>query len=99
MKPLRVLSLVCLAILLTAVFCEPLFAQCAMCAASVQNSTDADAASKTLDLAALILLVPPVTIFAGLFGVFYRFRNVQGGRDSRISTERISGVDEQPPEL
>jgi hypothetical protein len=25
-----------------------------------------------------VLLVPPVSLFAGLFGVFYRFRNIQG---------------------
>ena len=98
MKPLRVLSLVCLAVLFAAVACEPLFAQCAMCGASVQNSTDAEAASKTLDLAALILLVPPVTIFAGLFGAFYRFRNVQGGTATRIAAEERTVVEEPPTE-
>jgi heme/copper-type cytochrome/quinol oxidase subunit 3 len=69
-----------------------------MCSASVQNSTDAEAASKTLDLAAMILLVPPVTMFAGLFGVFYRFRNVQGGRTVRTSTEEPAFSEEQPPD-
>lgn len=94
MKSVRVLLLVCSAVLLAAAACEPSLAQCAMCGASIQNSTDAEAASKTLDLAAMILLVPPVTIFAGLFGVFYRFRNVQGGR-VESAEEPASG--EEPP--
>jgi len=57
---------------------DPSFAQCAMCKAAIESSTDVAAASKGLNLAALVLLIPPVTIFAGLFGVFYRYRNVQG---------------------
>ena len=60
-------------------------AQCAMCKAVIESSTDVAAATKGLNLASLVLLIPPVTIFAGLFGVFYRYRNVQGreriGRD------------------
>lgn len=59
----------------------PAFGQCAMCRAAVENSTDAAAASKGLNLAALVLLVPPVSIFAGLFAVIYRYRNFQGRRD------------------
>ena len=94
MKSLRVLLLVCSAVLLITAACGPSLAQCAMCGASVQNSTDAEAASKTLDLAAMILLVPPVTIFAGLFGVFYRFRNVQGGR---AATAEDPALGEEPP--
>jgi len=57
---------------------DPSFAQCAMCKEAIANSADAVAASKGLNLAALVLLIPPVSIFAGLFGVFYRYRNVQG---------------------
>ena len=97
MKLFRVLAFAVLAVLLAAILSAPTLAQCAMCSASVQNSSDAEAASKTLDLAALILLVPPVTIFAGLFGVFYRFRNVQGGKLLRASDEEPAFRDEQPP--
>lgn len=57
---------------------DPSFAQCAMCKAAIENSSDAAAASKGLNLAALVLLIPPVSIFAGLFGAIYRYRNVQG---------------------
>ncbi len=59
----------------------PSFAQCAMCKAAIEGSTDAAAAAKGLNLAALVLLVPPVSIFAGLFGVIYRYRNFQGRRE------------------
>ena len=61
-------------------FAEPSFAQCAMCKAAIEGSADAAAAAKGLNLAALVLLVPPVSIFAGLFGVIYRYRNFQGRR-------------------
>lgn len=60
---------------------EPSFAQCAMCKAAIEGSADAAAAAKGLNLAALVLLVPPVSIFAGLFGVIYRYRNFQGRRE------------------
>jgi hypothetical protein len=49
-----------------------------MCKSAIENSSDAAAASKGLNLAALVLLIPPVSIFAGLFGLFYHFRNIQG---------------------
>jgi hypothetical protein len=56
------------------------FGQCAMCKAAIENSTDAEEAARGLNLAALVLLIPPVAIFSGLFGLIYRFRNVQGKR-------------------
>ena len=59
----------------------PGLAQCAMCKAAVEGSTDAAAASRGLNLAALVLLIPPVSIFAGVFGVIYRYRNVQGRKE------------------
>jgi hypothetical protein len=63
---------------------NPAFAQCAMCKAAIESSSNAAAASKGLNLAALVLLIPPVSIFAGLFGVFYRFRNIQGRRKQPV---------------
>lgn len=60
---------------------EPGMAQCAMCKAALEASTDVAAASKGLNTAALVLLIPPVSIFAGLFGLFYRLRNVQEKSD------------------
>lgn len=78
MRILRTLLIFAVAVGLMLVAADPAFAQCAMCKAAIENSTDAVAASKGLNLAALVLLIPPVSIFAGLFGVFYRYRNVQG---------------------
>jgi hypothetical protein len=78
MKHLRALLGVAFIVGLMLFAADPAFAQCAMCKTAIENSTDAVAASKGLNLAALVLLIPPVAIFAGLFGVFYRYRNVQG---------------------
>ena len=77
MGSLRTLLILAVAVGLMLAVSDPAFAQCAMCKAAIENSTDAVAASKGLNLAALVLLIPPVSIFAGLFGVFYRYRNVQ----------------------
>ena len=77
MRTLRTLLILTVAVGLMLAAADPAFAQCAMCRAAIENSTDAAAASKGLNLAALVLLIPPVSIFAGLFGVFYRYRNVQ----------------------
>lgn len=76
-------ALVVLAVVAAVLFvaAQPTLAQCAMCKEAIENSTDAAAASKGLNLAALVLLIPPVSIFAGLFGVFYRLRNVQERRE------------------
>jgi len=81
MKTQRTLILLLFACAMLLAGWEPALAQCAMCKATIENSTDAASASEALNLAAMVLLVPPVTIFAGLFAVFYRFRNVQGGAD------------------
>jgi hypothetical protein len=78
MRTLRVFLACGIAIGVVLAAGDPAFAQCAMCKTAIENSTDAVAASKGLNLAALVLLIPPVAIFAGLFGVFYRYRNVQG---------------------
>jgi len=47
------------------------FAQCAMCRASVTQ-----AFAKNLNLAILVLFVPPVTMFVAIF--FVAFRNRKG---------------------
>jgi len=52
-----------------------------MCKAAIEGSAHAEEAARGLSLASLVLLIPPVLIFSGLFGLFYRFRNVQGKRD------------------
>lgn len=81
MKTRRIVLLSVITIALLACAVEPAFAQCAMCKAAVENSANAEEASRGLSIASLVLLIPPVAIFAGLFGLFYRFRNVQGKRE------------------
>jgi len=81
MRASRAFLILAVAVALVLAAADPTFAQCAMCKAVIENSADAAAASKGLNLAALVLLIPPVSIFAGLFGVFYRYRNVQGKRE------------------
>lgn len=81
MRALRTFLIVAIAVCAVVVATNPVFAQCSMCRAAIENSANAAEASKGLNLAALVLLIPPVSIFAGLFGVIYRFRNVQGRRE------------------
>jgi hypothetical protein len=61
---------------------EPALAQCSMCKATVENAVGGGGIAGRLNLAILILLVPPVAIFAGLFTLFYRYRNVFGAAQS-----------------
>lgn len=81
MKALRTVLIIAIAVCVVVLATNPVFAQCSMCRTAIENSANAAAASKGLNLAALVLLIPPVSIFAGLFGVIYRFRNVQGRRE------------------
>ena len=67
-------------IVLLAAVCEPALAQCPMCKQAVANSAEAESAARGLNLAILVLLAPPVLIFAGIFGVIYRNRNIQDKR-------------------
>jgi heme/copper-type cytochrome/quinol oxidase subunit 2 len=54
-------------------------AQCAMCKASAANLDSVSA--RTLNLATLILLCPPVAIFCAIFVIAYKHRNSPGDGD------------------
>ncbi len=58
---------------------EPTFAQCAMCKQTLENSENAPAAARGMNAAILVLFLPPVVMFLGIFGLIYRFRNKQNG--------------------
>jgi hypothetical protein len=77
MKFGRVASTLC-ALALIAFKEASAFAQCAMCKASVQAqanaSLDPQAAAQTFNLAVLVLLIPPVVLFVGLFLLLLRYR-------------------------
>jgi hypothetical protein len=68
----RMLLLISIVVVLLATSADSAVAQCAMCKESLANSTEAAAAAKNFNLAILVLLVPPVLMFAGLFGMIYR---------------------------
>jgi hypothetical protein len=54
-----------------------------MCRAALSSSTEAAKASGGMNLAVLVLLVPPVAIFCALFIVAYRLRKAPGEKDAR----------------
>ncbi len=49
---------------------ESALAQCPLCRSALQNAGDSTA--RTMNLAILVLLVPPVSIFCAIFAVVYR---------------------------
>jgi len=81
MKYFRLLTVLFGATALVALAASPAAAQCAMCKAVIENSSDAASAAKGMNLAALVLLVPPVTLFSGLFVAIYKLRNVHNGSE------------------
>jgi heme/copper-type cytochrome/quinol oxidase subunit 2 len=52
-------------------------AQCPLCRSGLQQAGDRTA--RTMNLAILVLLIPPVSIFCTIFAVAYRRRNGGGG--------------------
>lgn len=55
---------------LTAVWPETALAQCPLCRSALQDAGDQTA--RTLNLAIVVLLIPPVSIFCAIFAVVYR---------------------------
>ncbi|HEV2799207.1 MAG TPA: hypothetical protein VGW12_01855 [Pyrinomonadaceae bacterium] len=62
-------------------------AQCAMCKAAAANLDRVSA--RTLNLATLILLCPPVAIFCAIFVVAYKHRKAPGEREDASTSEKI----------
>ena len=54
------------------VWSAPALAQCAMCKEALANSAEGAATAKQFNLAILVLLLPPVVMFFGIFGMIYR---------------------------
>jgi hypothetical protein len=70
------------AALMIAMMSGDALAFCPMCRTAIEGATGAEQAAGGLNLAALVLLAPPVVIFAALFALFYRLRNASGARTS-----------------
>ena len=63
-----------------AIWCEPALAQCAMCKEALANSPEAAASARQFNLGILVLLVPPVAMFAGIFVMVYRSGKAEGNQ-------------------
>jgi hypothetical protein len=66
----------------------PALAQCPMCRASVEGSPEAAAATSQWNIAVLVLLIPPVAMFVGMFVLIYRYRNYNR---SRTEADGVAG--------
>ena len=70
-RGIRIVMVAAIVALCALAMSDVALAQCAMCRASVTQ-----AFAKNLNLAILVLFVPPVTMFLGIF--FIAFRNRKG---------------------
>lgn len=68
---------------LAAAWPEAALAQCPLCRSAVQNAGEQTA--RTLNLAIVVLLIPPVSIFCAIFAVVYR--RARGGVDDGQNRE------------
>jgi uncharacterized BrkB/YihY/UPF0761 family membrane protein len=66
----------------------PAIAQCPMCRASLEGSPEAAAATSQWNIAVLVLLIPPVAMFVGMFVLIYRYRNYNR---SRTEADGVAG--------
>jgi heme/copper-type cytochrome/quinol oxidase subunit 2 len=71
------------ALLLAALWAAPApaHAQCPLCRSALEKGDDRTAS--TMNLAILVLLVPPVSIFCTIFAVAYRKRRGEDEEDER----------------
>ena len=76
------------------VFASSALAQCAMCKNSVAGSPSAARLSESLNSAIIILLIPPVLIFCGIFFVAYRHRKARGAELTALSNDELPGREE-----
>ncbi|MEW6212932.1 MAG: hypothetical protein AB1631_31705 [Acidobacteriota bacterium] len=76
-KSIAIMIVLIALVAIVSIAASPALAQCAMCKESVANSEEGTSLASRLNLAVVILLLPAVAMFVGLFGVFYRYRNPQ----------------------
>jgi heme/copper-type cytochrome/quinol oxidase subunit 2 len=71
-KAARIIRLIFVAALFVLLSGTVALAQCPLCRAGLQQGGDATA--RTMNLAIVVLLIPPVSIFCTIFAVAYRKR-------------------------
>ncbi len=64
--------LVLMVAIAAALVCVPVEAQCSMCRTALSNSNNAFV--RNFNIGVLVLLIPPVTIFCGIFVALKRYR-------------------------
>lgn len=69
-------------------------AQCAMCKNAVAGSPSASRLSESLNFAIIVLLIPPVLIFCGIFFVAYRHRQARGTELKSLADKELPGREE-----
>lgn len=84
----RKLWMILLVLVIVVILVEPNFAQCAMCKTTLENAAGAKQAANTMNLAILVLFIPPVALFVGIFGLIYRYRNFHGYQHHQLASEK-----------
>ena|SRR5215213_6996169 len=74
----RIIKSVMGAVTLMVAMCSSALAQCAMCKAAVASSADSASKASSMNLAVLVLLIPPLAMFCAFFVAAYRFRKAPG---------------------
>lgn len=74
-------SLVTAAGLVVAVmfWCVNAYAQCPLCRLSIEKSSQAATQGRGLNLAIIVLLIPPVTMFCSIFFLAFKHRKIRQG--------------------
>ena len=68
----RLILVLVVAIAAALLVCAPVEAQCSMCRTALNNSNSAFV--RNFNIGVLVLLIPPVTIFCGIFVALKRYR-------------------------
>lgn len=66
----------------------PAAAQCAMCRTALSNSPETAKLAQNFNYAVLVLLIPPVLLFCGIFIAAYKFRKAPGQSPAPGAEER-----------
>jgi len=77
----------CAAISVIAILASPAFGQCSMCRASLAGSTN-NAFIRNFNLGVLVLLLPPVSIFCGIFVALRRHNKNTGAVQDEVNVEK-----------
>lgn len=89
-RAVKIVLVLLIAFSAVAVYCPSVLAQCAMCKAGLAGSNRAGAIAETLNLAILVLLIPPVAIFCAIFLLAIKYRKAQDTAVGEVAREELS---------